>query len=226
MAEIILIYGESGTGKSTSIKTLDPKTTFIINVLGKALPFKGAKQKYVSKTKDNNGNILTCDKSSGIIQSLLAIEKLSEIKTIIIDDFQYVMGNEFMRRAAETGWQKFTDIGQNAWNIVAQASSLRDDLKIFILSHSETNENTGKSKIKTIGKMLDEKICLEGMFTIVLYSTISQNGEYGFITQNTGLITAKSPHEMFDKLFIPNDLQLVADSINKYETENNTDVNQ
>jgi RNase adaptor protein for sRNA GlmZ degradation len=223
MANTILIYGESGTGKSTSIQNLDPKSTFIVNVLGKALPFKGYKKNYITKTKENSGNIVTCDKSSSIMQMLVSINELPEIKTVIIDDFQYIMGNEFMRRAAETGWQKFTDIGQNAWNIIAQAGSLRDDLKVFVLSHAETNENTGKTKIKTIGKMLDEKICLEGMFTVVLYSTISQNGEYGFITQNTGLITAKSPHGMFDKLFIPNDLQTVIEKINAYE--NDSDIN-
>jgi energy-coupling factor transporter ATP-binding protein EcfA2 len=219
MSQTILIYGESGAGKSTSIRTLKHEETFVINVLGKPLPFKGWKNKYIIKDKENKGNMIATDRSQNIVKILAAISKdLPYIKNIIIDDFQYVMANEFMSRALEKGYEKFSEIGQNAWNIIMQASSLREDIKVFFLSHSETNETTGKTKIKTIGRMLDEKVCLEGMFTIVLFATVVDN-RYCFCTQSCNNIVAKSPHEMFADKIIENDLSYVAAKIDEYEKE-------
>jgi len=142
---------------------------------------------------------------------------MPEIKNIIIDDFQYTMANEFMRRATEKGYDKFTQIGQNAWNIISQAGALRDDLKVFFLTHSDTDE-MGKSKIKTIGKMLDDKICLAGLFTIVLYSTMIDD-RYVFLTQSTSNAIAKSPLGMFEEKIIENDLSYVINKINEYEID-------
>jgi len=218
MSQIIVIYGESGTGKSTSLRTLDPKETFVINVMGKPLPFKGWKNQYTLRTKEAGGNMLVSDNSNNIVTILTNIDKkMPEIKTIVIDDFQYTMANEFMRRATEKGYEKFTQIGQNAWNIISQASALRDDLKVFFLTHSDTDE-TGKSKIKTIGKMLDDKICLAGLFTIVLYSTMIDD-RYVFLTQSTSNAIAKSPLGMFDEKLIGNDLSSVIEKINEYELD-------
>lgn len=217
MATTILIIGESGTGKSTAIRTLDPKETFLINVLDKPLPFRGWRKKY-KKANGEEGNMYSSDICSNVIKALNHISNKKEaIKTVIIDDFQYLMGNEFMRRASEKGWEKFTEIAQNAWKVIMSAQMCRNDLNIFFLSHSET-DSFGKTKCKTIGKMLDEKICLEGMFTLVL-SAIIQDEHYYFQTKNDGSIMAKTPMDMFEDKYIPNDLKLVNDTINAYFDE-------
>jgi hypothetical protein len=216
MATNTLIMGESGTGKSTSIRTLNPSETFIINVLDKPLPFKGYKNNYTKLTEEG-GNYCATDQHSAISQiigSLDKKEKWQHIKNVVIDDFQYVMANEFMRRARERGYDKFTEIGQNAWNIIGQCSNCRDDLYFFILSHTET-DSTGKVKCKTIGKMLDSTITLEGMFTIVLHSLVMDK-QYKFLTQNDGTHIAKSPLGMFDSTLLDNDLAFIKQKMTTY----------
>lgn len=203
MSNLTLIIGESGTGKSTSIRNLSPAETFIINVIGKPMPFRGFNKKYSSDMK----NYISTDDYYKIVKTLSAIsenEKYKNIKNIIIDDFQYIMANEFMRRASEKGWEKFTEIGQHAFDVIEKCSNLRKDLFVFILSHSEEGTN-GKMKVKTIGKMLDEKITIEGMFTTVMH-TIMVDGKYRFLTQSDGHHIAKSPMGMFDDTYINNDL--------------------
>jgi ABC-type dipeptide/oligopeptide/nickel transport system ATPase component len=219
MANTVLVIGESGTGKSTSIRNLDPKETFIINVVGKALPFRGYKSKYTNISPDwTTGNYVACDEAEKIIKAIEFINgRRPDIKNIIIDDFQYTMANEFMRKAVEKGYEKFTKIGQNAWMIINALSRCRDDLECFVLSHSEIDVN-GKVKCKTIGKMLDDKITLEGMFTIVLH-TIVEAGNYRFLTQNDGVHIAKSPMGMFEDKYIANDLQYVKQHIADYMNE-------
>lgn len=218
MANSILVMGESGTGKSTSIRKLDPKETYIINVLDKPLPFKNFKKSYIGGI---GGNYFATDNAAKILQCITAIsEKRPDIKNLIIDDFQYIMANEFMRKAREKGFEKFVDIGQSAWKIIRECTAARDDLCCFILSHTET-DSLGRSKCKTIGKMLDEKITLEGMFTIVLHSLIVDNS-YKFLTQNDGLHIAKSPMDMFDMALIDNDLLLVKEKMAEYSGESET----
>lgn len=213
MANVTLIIGETGTGKSTSLRSLDHHNTFIISVLGKSLPFKNAK-KYIKANKVTDSNYWVEDDSQKIQRIIRHIdESMTHIKTIIIDDFQYVMANEFMRRALEKGYDRFTEIGQHAWSLIKTAQTCRDDLNIFFLSHSEIDN--GKSKCKTIGKMLDDKITIEGMFTVVLHSVI-QDGQYKFLTQNDGHHIAKSPLEMFDQNMIDNNLSYVTETINNY----------
>jgi len=218
MSNLTLIIGESGTGKSTSIENLPPEETYIINVIGKKMPFRGFNKNYSPDKK----NYICTDDYSKILKTLQGInnnELAKHIKNIVIDDFQYVMANEFMRRASENGWNKFTEIGQHAFAIVDECLKMRDDLFIFILSHSELGDN-GKMKIKTIGKMLDEKISLEGMFTTVMHTSIV-DGKFKFITQNDGSHIAKSPCGMFEDLHIDNDLLAIKNSmINYYEGEN------
>jgi hypothetical protein len=217
MANITLVIGESGTGKSTSIRNLDPKETVIINVLDKPLPFKSALENYKKKTSDQKGNYFSTDNYSKIISAInhISVNDLS-IKNIIIDDFQYVMANEFMRRATERGFDKFTEIAQHAWQIIDSAAKARSDLFVFILSHSD-EDNSGKIKCKTIGKMLDDKITIEGMFTTVLHSIVSDGG-YKFLTQNDGSHIAKSPMGMFSQDFIDNDLYFVKQKMSEYYT--------
>ena len=209
---VTLIIGKSGTGKSRSIINLPADKTGIINVNGKPLPFKGWKTNYKVMNKDG-GNMLMSDKHETIIKSIEFINK--NFTTGVIDDFQYLMANEFMRRAKETGFQKFTDIGCHAWEIVHLLSS--SPIHWFVLSHSETTD-TGETKAKTIGKLLDDKICLEGMFSMVL-NTVVEDGKFYFETQNNGQNTSKSPEGMFDSVRIPNDLDYVISHINKYEGE-------
>lgn len=221
MSEIIAIVGQTGTGKTTSVETLDPKETVIIGCVNKPLPFRGWKQKYVS---GQGGNYLVSADSKKIVNALDHVSKnRPEIKHIIIDDFQYLMSTEFMNRSEETGWNKFTDIARHAWDVITKARELREDLKVFFLSHDEiiTENFQPKRKIKTIGKMLDEKVTLEGLFTVVLFTNISKNQEtgeleYTFITQNDGTTTGKSPRGMFDKMNIPNDLSEISKKMDAY----------
>ena len=133
------------------------------------------------------------------------------------------MSSEFMNRSEETGWGKFTDIARHAWDVITIGRDLRDDLKVFYLCHDEiiTENFQPKRKIKTIGKLLDEKVTLEGLFTVVLFTDIqkAQDGgelSYTFITQNDGTTTGKSPRGMFAEMNIPNDLQEVIKAMDAY----------
>lgn len=217
MANIILVIGESGSGKSTSIRNLDSSETFVINVLDKPLPFRSASEKYIRKTKGSSGNYYSTDDYNNILMTINhANNPENKITNVIIDDFQYIMANEFMRRATERGYHKFTEIAQHAWQIIEACSKSREDMFFFILSHSE-EDNSGKMKCKTIGKMLDDKITIEGMFTTVLHSIVT-DGKYKFLTQNDGSHIAKSPMGMFENSFIDNDLNFVKTKMIDYYT--------
>ena len=214
----VLIIGESGTGKTTSLRNLNPKETFIIGTINKPLPFKNKGYKIIAKEadgKDNGGNICCSDDSSIIVRTIDYISsKRPDIKTIVIDDFQYLMANEFMNRVAEKGYDKFSEIGKHAFDVINASRRIREDINLYILGHSDTDQS-GKSKCKTIGKMLDDKVCLEGIFTIVLHSMVVDN-HYVFLTQNNGMSIAKSPMGMFNKLLIDNDLKIINDTIKQY----------
>lgn len=217
MSNTVIIMGEPGTGKSRSIKHLDEKETFLINVLDKSLPIKGYKKKYNADNKNYYAN----DNARAIIETIRTIDKdRPDIKNVIIDDFQYIMGNEFMRRGMEKSYDKFTEIGMQGWFVIMQCvKSTRDDLFFFVLTHTDTDAN-GKTKMKTIGKMLDDKISLDGIFTTILQSSVV-DGEYKFLTQNNGLTIAKSPEDMFHDKYIDNDLAYVKYMITEY---NNADL--
>jgi len=197
MSIATLILGQSGTGKSTSLRNMNPEDVLLIQAIKKPLPFRSNDWKYLTK---EGGSIYVCDNSEKIINVMQKTER----KIIIIDDNQYIMANEFMRRSAERGFDKFTEIAKNMWNIFTAASSLPDDTRVYILSHIEESEQ-GKSKIKTIGKMLDEKITLEGMVTICLQTAVI-NDNYLFVTKNNGNNTVKTPFGMFESEHIENDL--------------------
>lgn len=217
MSKPVLIIGKSGTGKSRSMVNFDPKSTFLIAALQKDLPFRNAEQKYITVSGDT-GNYYCTDDYSKIDATLAYIDKKRpEIKTVIIDDFQYLMANEFMRRAKEKGFEKFTEIGEKAWKLIYNIRFLRQDLIIYVLTHSDTNDQ-GETKAKTIGRLLDDKICLEGMFSICLNTAI-EDGQYFFETRNNGHNTTKSPEGMFETGKIPNDLSLVSTAILNYNTQ-------
>jgi hypothetical protein len=219
MALLVGVIGPSGEGKSTSIRTLNPEETIIIGVAGKELPFKGASKMY-SLDKKNYVEISTSKEIVDLLKNIS--EKGKHVKNIVIDDIQYVMGFEFMKRATEIGYTKFSQIGQNMFNILHAARGLRADLKVFCLGHSETVEDGGEIvayQMKTIGKMLTNNINLEGLFTICLYTFAEEgkNGmEYHFLTNRYKKRPAKSPMGMFDETMIPNDLQFVSDKIEEY----------
>lgn len=213
MSTVTMILGESGTGKSASMRNLNPADTLLIQAIKKPMPFKKAGWKLFDKASAPDGNIFLADAAPTII----ALMQRTRRKVIVLDDFQYVMANEFMRRTSERGFDKFTDIGKNAWDILNAAAELAEDVRVYILSHVETTD-AGRTKIKTIGKMLDEKITLEGMVTIVL-RTVIRDGQYMFATRNNGSDTTKTPMGLFDADLIDNDLQAVDEAIQSYYLE-------
>lgn len=215
MSETVLVIGESGTGKSSSIRNLNPVETFIINVLDKTLPFKNSRKIYVQK---EGGNYFSTDKAEKIIDIAKHISmKRPEIKNLVIDDYQYIMANEFMKRADEKGYGKFSEIGQKGWSVVNEISKLRSDLDCFVLSHNEIGDD-GRSRCKVIGKMMTNHITLEGMFSIILH-TVIKDGKYKFITNGDDTKTAKTPMGMFNELFIDNDLSFVKQKMSEYLNE-------
>ena len=225
MAQSVLVIADSGTGKSTSIRNLLPKETFIINIANKPLPFKGWKKNYTNISKENpKGNMTSASTAPGIIKAMQHVnDKMPHINTLVIDDWQYMSSFEYFDRANEKGYDKFTQIAANLAQVAKMPKDMRDDLTIFFLTHSEESTDINghrKVKAKTVGKMIDNALTLEGLFSIVLFGRVkkTEDGlEDGFDTQNNGENTCKSPMGMFDSPFINNDLQLVKDCIIKYE---------
>lgn len=198
MAVLVMIYGQSGTGKSTSLRNFADDEVAVINVSGKPLPFRNK-----LKTYDT-------DSYAKISSALDKIER----KSIVIDDATYLMVNEFMRTAKVAGYQKYTDMAVNFNSLVAKASQLANDKIVYFLGHSDLKDD-GTEHFKTIGKMLDNYVTVEGKFTIVL-KTVVQDGKYYFSTHNSGQDTVKSPLGMFEDNYVDNDLKAVDTIIREY----------
>jgi hypothetical protein len=219
-SKLVGIVGATGTGKSTSIKHLDPKETYIINTAKKELPFKGADKLYNIESK----NYKEVDEITEITRLLKTIsEKAPHIKNIVIEDSNYMMAFRMADKATEVGYTKFTVMAKDMIDLFREARKLRDDLKIFYFSHPETVEDGGEIvgyKMKTSGKMLDNQIVLEGLFTICLYTHVEENKDgtssYHFVTNRYKKYPAKSPDGMFDQITIPNNLDLVVKTIDNY----------
>lgn len=210
MSTSTLILGASGSGKSTSMRNLSPADTLLIQVVRKPLPFRSKNWSYYDKDARPTGNVFVTDQWDAITK----IAARTKRKVIVIDDFQYVLANEFMRRSEERGFDKFTDIGRHAWEVMTALNNLSDDVRVYVLSHTQEDDN-GRTKMKTIGKMLDEKITPEGLFTIVLRAGTS-DGNFYFATRNNGSDTTKAPIGLFDDERIDNDLAAVDAAICDY----------
>lgn len=202
MGVLVYVLGRTGTGKSYSMRNFPKDSLAVVNVQGKILPFRGGAAIEQTSTDDS-------------VKILTALDIYAQnYKSIVIDDYQYLMSNEFMRRAFERGYDKFTEIAAHAWNIADKVRSLPSDVIVYIMCHTDT-DSEGVERLKTIGKLLDEKIYLEGMSTIVL-KTVASDGKYSFVTQNNGKDTVKSPADMFPAYAIDNDLWYVDQKIREY----------
>jgi hypothetical protein len=209
MSVATLVLGNPGTGKSTSLRNLNPAETLLIQAIKKPLPFK--REGWSVRSKENpSGNIFVTDNSDTICQIMHKTTR----KVIVIDDWNLVMTNEYMRRSTENGFQKFSDIGRSAWEILTTASVLADDVRVYLLGHTEVSE-LGHVKAKTIGKMIDEKCPVESLFSIV-FNTAVINDQFIFLTKNNGQNTVKTPLDMFTETHIPNDLAQIDSVISEY----------
>ncbi len=196
----VLILGESGSGKTYSIKNFAPDKVGVFEVEKGFLPFR--KKFNVAKNA-----------TYSMLSKVFSDPKL---KAYIIDDSQYLLVNEIFDRAKDTGYQKFTDIALHFRNLIHFVNtSMPDDCIVYFLHHSEIDGNTGRTKAKTVGKMLDNQLTVEGCFSIVLLAAV-EGTEHYFITQSDGFTTAKSPEGLFDNTKIPNDLKAVDTAIREY----------
>lgn len=201
-AEKVLIQGESGSGKTFSMMKMSPDTTAIVSPEKTRLPFRNQFKMLIGKTE-----------SKDIIRFMDECVKEGK-KSIIIDDFQYILAIPYMHRIKESGWDKYNDFGGNYFDIIDHCKSLPDDVIVYFMTHTETLED-GVTRTKLIGKLLREKITIEGLFTIVL-KTLVVEGKFYFATQNSGKDTVKTPYGMFDSYAIENDLKYVDDKIRNY----------
>ena len=209
MAIPILIIGKSGSGKSASMRNLDPKRVALINVLGKPLPFRGKFTQIVT------------DDYSKVASSIASASKNGR-DIIIIDDAGYLITNMFMRGHSNAGagngvFSLYNSIGDHFWNLIDLIRSEPSNARVYLVMHEDMND-FGQVKPKTIGRLIDEKVCLEGMFTICLRCMIS-DGKHIFRTQSDGLDVTKSPMGMFEELEIDNDLNMVDKKICEYYKE-------
>ncbi len=226
MANTALILTEPGFGKTTGIHEntelgivgLNPKETVIINVKGKPLSFRGW-QKYYKAPISTGGNYAETTNPQDIIGIINHVnEKRLEILNLIIDDAQYIMAEQFMNDALKSGYDKFSKLGKNMYDVINTGLKCRNNLNFFVLAHQD--ETKDGYKMKTIGKMLDEKVSLEGLFMIMMFGSVSVGEDKKvlkqFVTNNDGKYPARSPHGMFIDLYIPNDLGFIVQKIKEY----------
>lgn len=213
MALPVLIMGRSGSGKTYSLKEFKADEIGVISVEKGRLPFKSdikvAKiPKYgADNSKPESYATINRAKYSWLMRAI----ETAKCKSIAIDDSQYLLVNELFDRSAEKGYDKFVQMAANFRNLIHFINELdQEDKIVYFLHHTETDSD-GREKCKTIGKMLDEKLTVEGCFDIVLYCQ-----DYKFFTQSNGISTAKSPEDLFDNLEIPNDLKYVDERIREY----------
>lgn len=205
MAQAVLLIGRSGAGKSASLRNFGEDELALINVINKPLPFK---KQFKS--------VVATDDYVEIMKKIFATEK----KSIVIDDAGYLITNYFMNNHSKTGggnavFSLYNELGDKFWTLIEFIKNrLPEDKIVYLIMHEERND-FGELKPKTIGKLLDEKVCVEGMFTIVLRATVD-NGKHVFLTQSDGGDVTKTPMGMFEDMEIDNDLKFVDDKIREY----------
>ena len=229
MANKILVTGYSGTGKTYSLATLNPKETFIICPDEKAPPFRGWKKNYLMADETGKFNPNTCNylKTTNWEKIRAAMAFVSknrpDIKTIVIDTITYAMIGEFMDKAKTVGFAKFTEMGDNVYKTLKSIDTLREELNVIVMAHTEVKSFNGVDR--TVfgvpgGKLVQDVVKPAGMFSIILETVVEKKGEdinYGFMTQNNTTNMAKSPADMFTGNIIPNDMAVVLESIRKFE---------
>ena len=205
MGKKILIIGRSGSGKSASMRNFAKGEVGIVSVQGKELPFKSDLPTFAPKMSEQTLNKYP---------EVMAAIRQASAKVLVIDDANYLMSDEFMNRSGEKGYEKFTQLAQNFYQMLQACDELPGDTTVYIMMHYELDSD-GYEKPKTIGKLLDEKIVIEGLFTTVLKAACI-NGEYVFLTRTAGNDCVKSPIGMFEDAQIPNDLKEVDRTIRDY----------
>jgi hypothetical protein len=219
-SKLVGIVGATGTGKSTAIKHLNPEETYIINVAKKELPFRGSEKLYNTENK-NYKEVEDANEISRLLRTIS--DKAPHIKNIIIEDSNYIMGFNMVNKATEVGFTKFSVMAKDMVDLFRTARQLRDDVTVFYLTHPEEimdGSDVLGYKIKTAGKLIDNQVLLEGLLTVCLYTLVEEGKDgtatYQFVTNRYRKFPAKSPDGMFPELKIPNDLQIVADSLTNY----------
>lgn len=213
MSRVICIAGESGSGKTTSLRTLDPKQTYIIDADRKGLSWKGWKQQYNAEAK-NYAQTSDVEKVSALLLGIS--QKATHIKTVVIDTLNTIMVDDEMERMKEKGYDKWADMAASVWNLVSNAHLLREDLTVIFTAHTQTDRDENGyawTRIKTSGKKLD-KICLESKFTTVLVAKCI-DGRYIFETHSRNS-TAKSPYGAFDTDEVDNDMAAVIKTLEEF----------
>ena len=228
MSNVICLAGLSNTGKSTSLKYLEPSETFIVSCTNKQLQIPGFRKKYIKVSIEDNklvGNWLVSNDYARIAKILKVVsQSRPDIKTVVIDDLNYLLSNEIMNSAEEKGFEKFTRQAKNYYDIINNAQNLRDDLTVVMISHI-INDGTDMEpfwKLYTSGKMLDKTVNLDGLFSYIIYTDkyVDENDEvqYRFMTRTNGNDTCRSVAGCFTDKYIEPNMKLVIDTINKFES--------
>ena len=221
MGTPVLILGDSGAGKSYSLRNFTPDEVILLQCIPKMLPFRATGWKLNGKELPDGsvqrGNIIRFDAWDAVLDSINRMVLSKTRRVLVIDDFQVVMQHENMMRAYQTGYQKFTEMADHVWQIIMSATRLPDDFRVYFLAHTE--ESDGKIRMKTTGKMLNEKLTPEGYFSIVLRA-IKKDGKHVFLIKGDDTDTAKAPPDLFPGLTeMDNDLKAVDVAITEFMTE-------
>ena len=231
MSNLICLAGQSNTGKSTSLRTLDPKSTFIISCTNKQLQIPGFRKKYTKveiKDKKLIGNWYVSNNYAQISKILSAISNTRpEIKVVVLDDINYLLSNETFENALDKGYTKFSVMAKNYYDLLANCQLLRDDLTVVVITHTENygTDMDPQYRMWTTGKMLTQQINLDGMFSYIIYSDryiddTDDEVHYRFKTRTDGNDTCRSVAGCFTEKYIDPDMKAVIDRINEFESTN------